>query len=381
MSGSFSTEDCPMSSEPPSIAVTGAGGFIGANLMLRLREHGHEPRAIVRDTPAAEAEAALAGADILFHLAGANRASDDELMRSNRDYTRTVADAVAAGGRRPLIVHSGSAKALEDSAYGRSKRAAEQVLLELADAGQATVSVWRLPNVFGKWARPNYNSAVATFCHNVARGEPLRIDDPAAPLSLLHIDDLIDQWLPLIADPPESGMVEPQQVHRTTVGEVAEIISRFPESRQRGDIEGLGAGLTGALYSTYVASIPVDQASLALDPKSDRRGTFVEMVRTATSGQLSFFTAHPGATRGGHYHHAKVERFVVAHGTARIRFRHVLSGEEFAVTASADEPSLVETIPGWTHDVTNVGEDELVVVAWANEIFDPTRPDTIAMPL
>jgi UDP-2-acetamido-2,6-beta-L-arabino-hexul-4-ose reductase len=381
MSGSFSTEDCPMSSEPPSIAVTGAGGFIGANLMLRLREHGHEPRAIVRDTPAAEAEAALAGADILFHLAGANRASDDELMRSNRDYTRTVADAVAAGGRRPLIVHSGSAKALEDSAYGRSKRAAEQVLLELADAGQATVSVWRLPNVFGKWARPNYNSAVATFCHNVARGEPLRIDDPAAPLSLLHIDDLIDQWLPLIADPPESGMVEPQQVHRTTVGEVAEIISRFPERRQRGDIEGLGAGLTGALYSTYVASIPVDQASLALDPKSDRRGTFVEMVRTATSGQLSFFTAHPGATRGGHYHHAKVERFVVAHGTARIRFRHVLSGEEFAVTASADEPSLVETIPGWTHDVTNVGEDELVVVAWANEIFDPTRPDTIAMPL
>jgi UDP-2-acetamido-2,6-beta-L-arabino-hexul-4-ose reductase len=381
MSGSFSTEDCPMSSEPPSIVVTGAAGFIGANLMLRLRELGHEPRAIVRDTPAAEAEAALAGADILFHLAGANRASDDELMRSNRDYTRTLADAVARGGRRPLIVHSGSAKALEDSAYGRSKRAAEQVLLELADAGRATVSVWRLPNVFGKWARPNYNSAVATFCHNVARGEPLRIDDPAAPLSLLHIDDLIDQWLPLIADPPESGMVEPEQVHRTTVGEMAEIISGFPERRQRGDIEGLGTGLTGALYSTYVASIPVDQASLALDPKSDRRGTFVELLRIAASGQLSFFTAHPGATRGGHYHHAKVEKFVVAHGTACFRFRHVLSGEEFAVTASADESSLVETIPGWTHDVTNVGEDELVVVAWANEIFDPARPDTIAMPL
>jgi UDP-2-acetamido-2,6-beta-L-arabino-hexul-4-ose reductase len=370
-----------MSSEPPSIAVTGAAGFVGANLMLRLREQGHEPRAIVRDTPAAEAEAALARADILFHLAGANRASDDELMRSNRDYTRAVADAVARGGRRPVIVHSGSAKALEAGAYGRSKHAAERVLIELADADQATVSIWRLPNVFGKWARPNYNSAVATFCHNAARGDPLRIDDPAAPLSLLHIDDLIDQWLPLIAGPPESGIVEPDRVHRTTVGEVAEIVSGFPERRQRGDIEGLGAGLIGALYSTYVASIPVEQACLALDPKSDRRGTFVELLRTATSGQLSFFTAHPGATRGGHYHHAKVEKFVVAQGTARFRFRHVLSGEEFAVTASADEPSLVETIPGWTHDVTNIGEDELVVAAWANEAFDPKRPDTIAMPL
>ena len=220
-----------MSSDPRKIAVTGAAGFIGSNLLLRLAEQGHAVTPIVRQTPVEEAEAALAEADIVFHLAGANRPMhDDDFLASNRDYTRWVADAVARGGRKTLVVHSGTAKAAEDSAYGRSKRAAEEVLLDLASAGSATVSIWRLPNIFGKWARPNYNSAVATFCHNAARGEPLRIDDPAAPLCLLHIDSLLDQWLPLIEHWPESGIVEPDDVYRTTVGEVADIISGFRRS-------------------------------------------------------------------------------------------------------------------------------------------------------
>lgn len=371
-----------MSSEPPIVAVTGAAGFLGANLVLRLREQGRDVRAIARDTPIEEAEQSIGEADVVFHLAGANRPADNEdFLRSNRDYTRWVAAAVTKGGRKPLIVHSGSAKALEDSAYGRSKRAAEEVLLGLAGEGHADVAIWRLPNIFGKWARPNYNSAVATFCHNAARGEPLRVDDPAAPLSLLHVDDLLDQWLPLIDRRPESGIVEPVGVHRTTVGEVAAIISGFPGRRARGQIDGLGSGLIRALYATYLAAIPVAQASLSLDPKSDRRGMFVELLKASGSGQFSFFTAAPGATRGSHYHHSKVEKFVVAHGTARFRFRHVLSGEAFELTGSAEDPKVIETIPGWAHDVTNIGASDLVVIAWANELFDPDRPDTIAMPL
>lgn len=371
-----------MSFERPIVAVTGAAGFVGNNLLLRLTEQGHQVRPILRDTPDDQVEAALGEADIVFHLAGANRpVDDDDYLRSNRDYSRRVAEAVARGERKPLLIHSGSGKALDDTPYGRSKRAAEEVLLELAASGDATVSIWRLPNIFGKWARPDYNSAVATFCHNAARGQPLRIDDAAAPLSLLHIDDLIDQWLPLLAAHPESGIVEPANVYRTTVGAVAEIISTFPARRQQGDVEGLGAGLMGALYSTYVAAIPVDQASLPLDPKSDPRGSFVELLRTTGSGQLSFFTAHPGVTRGGHYHHSKVEKFVVAQGRARFRFRHMLSGEEFELNGSADQPNVVETIPGWTHDVTNIGDVELVVIAWANEVFDPERPDTVGVPL
>lgn len=371
-----------MSSEPANIAVTGAAGFLGTNLLLRLSEQGHAPRAITRQTPAEEARSSLAEADVVFHLAGANRPSNqDEFLSSNRDYSHWVADAVARGGRRPLVIHSGSAKALDDSPYGRSKHAAEEALLELAGAGQATVSIWRLPNLFGKWARPNYNSAVATFCHAAARGEPLRIDDAGAPLSLLHVDDLLDQWLALFADRPTSGIVEPEKVHRTTVGEVAEIISRFPARRTAGCIDGLGTGLTRALYATYIAAMPPEQASLPLDPKSDARGTLVELLKTGCCGQFSFFTARPGATRGGHYHHSKVEKFVVVAGIARFRFRHVLSGAEFALTGSADAPAIIETIPGWTHDVTNIGDGELVVFAWANELFDPARPDTVGMPL
>ncbi len=371
-----------MSFEPARIAVTGAAGFLGVNLLLRLSEHGHAARKIVRDTPVEEAEATLGQADVVFHLAGANRPDDDDdFLRSNRDYTRWVADAVAKGGRKPLIVHSGSAKVIDNSPYGRSKRAAEEILLALVAEEEATVSIWRLPNVFGKWARPNYNSAVATFCHNAARGEPLRIDDPAAPLSLLHIDDLIDQWLPLIADWPESGIVEPQGIYRTTVGEVAETISGFAGRRALGSVDDLGTGLARALYATYVSAMPIDQASLLLNPKTDRRGTFVEMFRAGGSGQFSYFTARPGATRGGHYHHSKVERFVVAHGKARFRFRHVVSGEMFELTGCADEPRMIETIPGWAHDVTNVGDGELVVMSWANETFDPARPDTIPMAL
>jgi len=369
-----------MSSDPRKIAVTGAAGFIGSNLLLRLAEHGRDVTRIVRQTPIEEAEAALAEADVVFHLAGANRpVHDDDYLASNRDYTRWVADAVARGGRRALIVHSGSAKAVEDSAYGRSKRAAEEALIELASAGTATVSIWRLPNIFGKWARPNYNSAIATFCHNAARGEPLRIDDSAAPLCLLHIDDLLDQWLPLTETWPRSGIVEPDNVYRTTVGEVAEIISGFAAQRERGMVDDLGAGLTRALYSTYIAAIPVDQTSVNLHPHADRRGTFVEVFKTKTNGQFSYFTAHPGVTRGGHYHHSKIEKFVVAYGKARFRFRHVLNGEEFEVAGSADEPKVIETIPGWAHDVTNVGDDELVVITWANEIFDPKHPDTVGM--
>jgi UDP-2-acetamido-2,6-beta-L-arabino-hexul-4-ose reductase len=371
-----------MNIERQAVAVTGANGFIGSNLVLRLEELGHDVRPITRDTATEDAEANLAVANVIFHLAGANRPQEDsEYLRVNRDYSCWVADLIAKAGRAPLVVYSSSTKALDKSEYGRSKRAGEQALLDLAAAGKATVSIWRLPNLFGKWARPNYNSAVATFCYNAARGEPLRVDDAAAPLSLLYIDDLLDQWLALLADRPASGIVEPQKVHDTTVGEVARLVAWFAASRERGSIDDLGSGFARVLYATFVAALPIAKASYALDPKSDGRGDFVEMLKAAGSGQFSYFTARPGARRGGHYHHTKVEKFVVAHGTARFRFRHVLSGEQFELTGSADEPKVIETIPGWAHDVTNVGDSELVVVSWANEVFDPAHPDTVRMVL
>ena len=372
-----------MKPDPATIAVTGAGGFIGANLLVRLAERGFEVRAITRETPEGDARTALGDSDVVFHLAGVNRPADPaEFTRTNRDHARWVADAIAAGGRRPLVVYSSSIQAGNGSDYGRSKLAGEEAMIELAERGLAKAFVYRLPNIFGKWARPNYNSAVATFCHNLARGLPIMVDDPDAPLPLLYIDDLIDQWLALMAAPPsDGGLVEPTQIHHVTVGAVADRIRAFAEGREGGDIAEVGCGLSRALYATFVAALPETRFSYPLDPHIDERGSFTEVLRTPASGQISCLTANPGVTRGGHYHHSKVEKFLVVHGEARFRFRHVLTGEAHEVRTAADRPVVVETIPGWTHDVTNMGNDVMVALVWANETFDPDRPDTVAMAL
>ena len=372
-----------MTREPLTIAVTGATGFLGSNLVVRLKSEGHDVRPITRETDAAVAENALSAADVVFHLAGVNRPEKNEdFWRSNRDYTAWAAEAVAAGGRKPLLVFSSSLKANDDSPYGESKHAGEDALLRISANGAATVSIWRLPNLCGKWSRPDYNSAVATFCHNAARGLPLRIDDPSTPLALLYVDDLIDQWLRLIDDRPKaSGFAEPRQVYRTTVGEVAELIESFADERAQGEVRNVESGLGRILYASFVAALPIAEANYRLQAHNDARGSFVEILKIAGGGQFSYFSARPGVTRGGHYHHSKVEKFLVAHGTGRFRFRQILSGENFEVVSSASEPLMIETIPGWAHDVTNIGDDELVVLTWASERFDPERPDTYPMPL
>jgi UDP-2-acetamido-2,6-beta-L-arabino-hexul-4-ose reductase len=330
-----------------------------------------------------EGRAALAAADVVFHLAGVNRPRDPaDFAHANQAYAGWVAEAIEAGGRRPLMVCSSSARAVEDNDYARSKRGCETALLRLADHRGAVAAIYRLPNVFGKWARPDYNSAVATFCHNLARGLPIHIDDASAPLALLYVDDLIDQWLGLIESPPrDSGFIEAEGVHHTTVGEVAAMLAAFAEGRTAGQVGDVGSGLERALYATFVSALPKEAFSYPLAPRTDARGSFVEVLRSPGGGQVSFFTAHPGVTRGGHYHHSKVEKFVVVQGEALFRFRHILTGDRCEVRASAERPVVVETIPGWAHDVTNVGAGALVSLLWANEVFDHERPDTVAMPV
>ena len=370
-----------MKAERPTVAITGANGFIGRNLTVRLSELDYPVLPITRDTQVDEARRALGASDVVFHLAGVNRPDDPgDFLHGNRDYTASVADAIAAGGRHPLLILASSQKAVEDTPYGASKLAGEQAALKRSDA--ATVSIWRLPNVFGKWARPNYNSVVATFCHNIARGLPIDVHDRATPLRLLHVDDLIDQWLALIAAPPMAGgLVEPAMVYSSSVGEIADMIGDIAARRSIGDVGEVGTGLTRAIYATFISYLPEAAFSYRLVAHRDPRGSFTEMLRTPSSGQISYFTARPGVTRGGHYHHAKVEKFLVVHGQARFRFRHILSGDEHEIVTSAAEPVVVETIPGWTHDVTNIGDCELAAIVWANEVFDRERPDTVAMPL
>jgi UDP-2-acetamido-2,6-beta-L-arabino-hexul-4-ose reductase len=233
--------------------------------------------------------------------------------------------------------------------------------------------------VFGKWARPNYNSAVATFCHNIARGLPIVVHDEAVPLRLVHVDDAVETMLALLPPSDASGLVEVTPVHETTVGEVAAMLRGFAESRTTLTITRVGTGFTRALYSTYVSYLPPDAFAYPLVRHEDPRGAFSEILRTTDSGQVSYFTAHPGVTRGEHYHHTKTEKFLVVQGRARFGFRHVVTGETCSIDIEGTVPRVVETAPGWVHNITNIGEEEVVVLLWANEVFDPRRPDTIPL--
>ena len=241
------------------------------------------------------------------------------------------------------------------------------------------VHIFRLPNVFGKWAKPNYNSVVATFCYNLARDLPIVVNDPEAPLRLVYIDDVVDAFIALLDDAESAvrdGVVKPEYV--TTVGYVAALIQSFRDSRRTLLTDAVGSGLIRALHATYLSYLPPAEFSYTLKSNTDPRGAFVEVLRTVNCGQFSYFTAHPGVTRGGHYHHTKTEKFLVVQGKARFGFRHILTGERFEVFASGSEPMVVETVPGWVHDVTNIGDQMMIVLLWANELFDQSRPDTLA---
>lgn len=364
------------------IVVTGANGFIGRNLIWRLRETGHEDIVpITRTSTPHELSSALANADFVFHLAGVNRSPEHaEFERGNVESTGAVCDELIRAGRRTPVAYASSTQALLDNVYGRSKAAAEQLLLQYARASDACVSLFRLTNVFGKWSRPHYNSAVATFCHQIARGLPIKINDPAAALRLVYVDDVVESFAALLRDPPRAtSFVEVAPVYETTVGEVASLLYEFAQSRQSLLTQRVGTGFVRALYSTYVSYLPAQEFSYSSPVHGDPRGEFVEMLKTPDCGQFSYFTAHPGITRGEHYHHTKTEKFLVVRGTARFAFRSLDTGETHELTVQGGEGRIVETSPGWTHNITNIGRDELVVMLWANEIFDRGKPDTVAM--
>ena len=362
------------------ILVTGSNGFIAKNLVTRLSEkEEHEVILFDRTCRFDELKIKLAQADFVFHLAGVNRPKDEsDFMEDNADLTDILVRTLKEIGVQTPLVLASSIQVEFDSGYGRSKLAAEELALcYMKDTG-APVYVYRLPNVFGKWCKPNYNSAVATFCYNLANDLPITINDRKAPLSLVYIDDVCDSFIRLLTERDTGGLKDVFPVHQSTVGQVADLIVKFKESRDNMITEEVGVGLTRALYSTYISYFDPGQFSYVVPGHTDQRGTFVEMLKTPKSGQFSFFTAHPGVTRGGHYHHSKTEKFLVIKGQACYRFKHIITSEFYELTTDSAEHSIVETVPGWTHDITNVGDDELIVMLWANEIFDRDDPDTIA---
>ncbi len=362
------------------VLVTGAQGFIGKNLIVHLSEMvGVEVLSFVRGDSIEVLNELVAQADSIVHLAGENRPADiADFTIVNINLTRSLCEAIVATGRNIPLILASSTQAESDTLYGQSKRAAEQIVEGYATETGNHAVIYRLPGVFGKWCKPNYNSVVATFCHNIARDLPIQVNDAEATLLLVYIDDVVDEFLRVLKD-VQLGLVwsKIEQAFTITLGELSVQITAFKNCRTTLISERVGTGLTRALYATYISYLQPEKFVYDIPLYSDERGIFAEMLKTADSGQFSFFTVHSGVTRGSHYHHSKTEKFLVVSGVVRMRFRQLVTGETFEITVSNDKPQVVISIPGWVHDITNVGVSEAVVMLWANEVFDKQKPDCI----
>ncbi len=364
------------------ILVTGANGFIGRNLICHLSEfRQYEILKFTRTDTFETLASQLEIVDIVVHLAGENRPENEELFnQTNFELTKFICDSLKSTGRRIPLILASSTQAVQENNYGKSKLAAEVEIQQLGLENGNYVYIYRLPGVFGKWSRPNYNSVVATFCHNVANGLPLCVNKPTKLIMLVHIDDVIASFLSIInKDMNEKHIyVEIKPTYEITLSALATQIEAFNNCRDTLISERVGEGLGRALYATYISFLPKPKFSYNVPVHVDKRGIFVEMLKTPDSGQFSCFTAHPGVTRGGHYHHTKTEKFLVMKGHASFGFRNIVTQETFNIETSGDNPTIVETIPGWAHDITNIGKEDMIVMLWANEIFDRDKPDTYA---
>lgn len=362
------------------VLITGADGFIGNNLQAYLKERVDiEVVCFTRSNYNFELVDILKDIDFVFHCAGVNRTTDvDEFKKGNRDITLALCESLVRINKKIPILYTSSTQATLSNPYGESKREAEKALQNFSAEQRSPVYIYRLPNVFGKWSKPNYNSAVATFCYNIAHDLDVEIHDANALISLVYIDDVINHFIKVLDGKVtnENGFCSIDSVYHITVGDLVKQIRSFKESRTTLITEQVGQGFIRALYSTYVSFLSPQLFTYNVPKYGDPRGVFVEMLKTKDSGQFSYFTAHPGITRGGHYHHSKTEKFLVIKGKAQFRFKHLMTNEYYEVNTAGDNPQVVETIPGWTHDITNVGEEEMIVMLWANEIFDRAQPDT-----
>ena len=360
--------------------VTGAKGFLGKNLAVSLAQLTNtETYLYDLDTDAALLNAYAGECGFVFHLAGVNRPQrTEEFKEGNRDFTLHLLDALGRRQSRAPVLFASSIQAAAGSPYGQSKKAAEDAVFAYGQEQGVPVYVYRLPNVFGKWCRPNYNSVVATFCHNIARGLPIAVNDPGAKMQLVYVDDVVAEFLRAMEGKPnQSGpycSVEP--VYQATVGTVAEWIGSFQSSRESNTIPDLGDPFAKALYATYLSYLPEDGFIRPLKMNAGHRGSFTELFHTADRGQFSVNVSKPGIVKGNHWHHTKHETFIVVSGRGVIRLRKVGETQVLSHLVSGDKLEAVDIPPGYTHSIENLGSADMVTVIWASENFDPSRPDT-----
>jgi UDP-2-acetamido-2,6-beta-L-arabino-hexul-4-ose reductase len=368
-----------------TVLVTGAVGFVGKNLVAALKRR-DDVRLILFDvnTDPAVLEAGLDEADLIYHLAGVNRPKDySEFMTANAGLTEQMLARLAELDRTPIFVLSSSAQAELDNPYGRSKKAAEDALLKFNDKTGAPVCIYRLPGVFGKWSRPNYNTVVATFCHNLARGLDIIVNDPNREMELVYIDDVVSAFLRHL-----DGDLDPAQLRysvgrtfRVTLGELADRIRRLHAIRETLAVPDLCDDLMKCLHATYMSFLPENDFGYPVKLNTDNRGWLFELIKSEHFGQIFVSKTLPGITRGNHYHDTKVEKFCVIQGRGVIRFRQI--GSDRILEYSVDDRAIkvVDIPPGYTHSIENTGEGEMICLFWANQIFAPERPDTYFNPV
>jgi UDP-2-acetamido-2,6-beta-L-arabino-hexul-4-ose reductase len=363
--------------------VTGSAGFIGRRVADLLRRAGHEVLSYDVDDSRAILAERVARADFVFHFAGANRPSDpSEFELVNANLTEELCVLARSVMTPPVIVLASSTQALLDNPYGISKRHAERAVEQFAKEGGRAV-IFRLPNVFGPGCRPNYNSVVATFAHNAARGLPLEIHDAARELTLVYVHDVANDSLGVIRNPPSKGKAEYRQVSpvvQTTLGELAATLKGYRESRTTAASPNVADDFSRKLYATFLSYLEPDEFAYDLATRSDERGALAEFLKSSIGGQLFVSRTRPGATRGNHYHHTKTEKFFVVEGDGLIRFRRVDgAGGVIEYPVKGTDFRVVDIPPDYTHSIENTGSSELVVLFWASEIFDPDAPDTLPL--
>lgn len=369
------------------ILITGANGFIGSNLRAALKyRQTAEVLVFTHDMDEKALADACRDCDGVVHLAGVNRPeTEEEYTKGNAGLTEKLLKALEDGNNPVPVIYSSSTRAAGNDAYGISKKKAEDLINAYGKRNNTRVFVYRLPNVFGKWSRPEYNSAIATFCHHISRCEPIRVDDRTHPMKLLYIDDIVEEFIEDIREferekkyKENKDGVEPLRsvVYETTLGFVADTIQSFGSLRKSLDVPDLSDELTSKLYSTYLSFLPPEELAYDLKMNVDERGSFTEFLRTKGCGQVSVNISRPGITKGQHWHDSKNEKFLVVRGKGLIRFRKINEKEIFDYHVTGEKLQVVEIPTGYTHCIINEGDDEMVTVMWANEPFNPDHPDT-----
>jgi len=361
-----------------NVLVTGASGFIGKNLCLALKEAKHIVFEFDLSSSPEELSYYAHEADTIVHLAGINRPLDpDEFIDGNVNLTKRVLELATDSEKKPLIIFASSTQAALDNPYGKSKKQAEDLLLSSGHP----VLIYRLYNVFGKWCRPNYNSVIATFCHNVANDLPLQINKEAPSIDFVYIDDVVRcimDALPLLGD---RLIHYPEPHYSRKLEDVADLLSQFRESRKTFYVPQIEDAFAQKLYATYLSYLPQQGFAYPLESHVDERGSFTEMLKTLGQGQISVNIAKPGITKGNHYHHTKNEKYLVVHGACDIKLRELGTDHVVCYHCSDKRLEVVDIPPGYTHSITNVGKDDSVTLMWASEPFDPCRPDTFFCPV